>query len=647
MNAALKVPTIFSAIDKFSSVVSGMTKSVSSFANKSEINIARVQRSMRATSDISKNIAIGTGAAGAAIITPLGIAVKAASDYETSIASLSAITGATGTELQKFKSKVEEVADAQKMAYGETAKAFELAGSAMPELLKSADALGKVSTAAIVLSKASGEDLESSIRSVTGVMNQFSLGAEQSERTINVMAAGAKVGAASIAQTAESMVNFGSVAAAANMSLEQTVGAIQVMSKYSLFGAEAGTKLRGSVLKLQQAGVGYASGQFKINDALIEAKSNIDKLSTAKQKDAALQKLFGAENISTGKILLNNISLLGEYTKGVTGTSEAQIQAAIKSETLAKKMEAMKNTLANLSVKIGEVLLPIITKLADKVLPVIKRMSEWIKANPKLTQGLIKGAAAVGILLLTISGISTVVSIVSGFIATTYTLAAAWVTVGGFISSTIIPLFELLGATITVVGETIAAAFIANPIGLIIVAIVALIAVVVIIIKKWNEWGAAISILLGPLGLVISLIQSFRRNWEMVTAAFKTEGILGGLKAIGKVFMDALIMPLQQALGLIAKLTGAKWAVTAVSDLQALRNAIGVNTTTDETGKPIAAAPAINTKKTNQDAIVNRTESIQKKSMTFDFKNVPKGLIVSGDGAGNNMMPALGSTFGM
>ena len=232
MATALKVPTIFTAIDKFSSVVSGMEKNVKSFTTKSEANIARLQRSMRGISDVSRKVSIATGLIGTAIVAPLGLAVNAAMDYETSIASLSAITGATGAELSKFKSKVEQVADAQKMAYGETAKAFELAGSAMPELLKSADALGKVSSSAITLSKASGEDLESSIRSLTGTMNQFSLGAEQSERTINVLAAGAKVGAASIAQTSEAMVNFGSVAAGANLSVEQAVGAVQVLSKY-------------------------------------------------------------------------------------------------------------------------------------------------------------------------------------------------------------------------------------------------------------------------------------------------------------------------------------------------------------------------------------------------------------------------------
>ena len=69
---------------------------------------------MRGISDVSRKVSIATGLIGTAIVAPLGLAVNAAMDYETSIASLSAITGATGAELSKFKSKVEQVADAQK-----------------------------------------------------------------------------------------------------------------------------------------------------------------------------------------------------------------------------------------------------------------------------------------------------------------------------------------------------------------------------------------------------------------------------------------------------------------------------------------------------------------------------------------------------
>ena len=65
----------------------------------------------------------------------------------------------------------------------------------------------------------------------------------------------------------------------------------------------------------------------------------------------------------------------------------------------------------------------------------------------------------------------------------------------------------------------------ANPIGLIIIGIAALIALITIIIVKYDEWGAALSLILFPLGMIINLIQSFRRNWDMITQAFENDGI--------------------------------------------------------------------------------------------------------------------------
>ena len=47
MATALKVPTIFTAIDKFSSVVNGMSKNANSFATKTQSAFARVERSAR------------------------------------------------------------------------------------------------------------------------------------------------------------------------------------------------------------------------------------------------------------------------------------------------------------------------------------------------------------------------------------------------------------------------------------------------------------------------------------------------------------------------------------------------------------------------------------------------------------------------
>lgn len=354
--SAFVIPSIFTAVDKFTSPLKGMSRGVEAFASKTDMVLGKGERLFRkmvpGLGDIQKqflNIA-STAAIVAGIIGGISFSVKSVMDYEKSLASLSSITGVVGKAFIPFKAQVLSVAKDTSKSAIEVAKAFEIVGSAKAELLENADALGMVTKAAITLSKASGDDLAASAANVTGVMNQFSLGAEEANRVINVLAAGSKVGAANISQVNESMTNFGAVAAGANISVEQSVALVEVMGQKSLFGAEAGTKLRGSILKLQQAGVGYKSGQFQINDALEEAKKKIDNLKTAKQKDAAVLKMFGAENITTGKILLDNINTFKEFTTGVTGTSIAQQQAAINSDTLSNRLDELKNAWVNMLV---------------------------------------------------------------------------------------------------------------------------------------------------------------------------------------------------------------------------------------------------------------------------------------------------------
>lgn len=351
---ALKVPTIFTAVDKFSRTTQKMGKSAQTFATKAEASIARGERAFRrftpAIGAAAKQFLQFASAAaiGAAIIGGVTFSVKSLMDYEKALASTQAITGTTDAEFKLFRAEIDRVAKTSKKSAVDIAKAFEIVGSEKPELLASADALGKVTEAVTILSKASGDDLESSAKSLTGVMNQFSLGAEHSNRVMNVLAAGAKVGSANITMVSESMKNFGSVAAGANLSVEQSVGMIEVLAKFGVKGAEAGTKLRGSLLKLQAAGLGYASGQFDINDALAEANQKISMLSTAKEKDAFVTKMFGAENVSTGKILLSNIDLFNQYTAGVTGTNTAQEMAAKNSDTLTNRLDELKNQWVNL-----------------------------------------------------------------------------------------------------------------------------------------------------------------------------------------------------------------------------------------------------------------------------------------------------------
>ncbi|HRO75610.1 MAG TPA: hypothetical protein PLP27_05640, partial [Crocinitomicaceae bacterium] len=103
------------------------------------------------------------------------------------------------------------------------------------------------------------------------------------------------------------------------------------------------------------------------------------------------------------------------------------------------------------------------------------------------------------------------------------------------------------------------AAMLANPIGLIIVAIAGLIALVVMSIKKYESWGATMLMLMGPVGWLINGIMALKRNWQSVSDAFSKGGILAGLKRIGIVLLDAVLYPVQQLLKMLAKIPGLSY----------------------------------------------------------------------------------------
>ena len=124
----------------------------------------------------------------------------------------------------------------------------------------------------------------------------------------------------------------------------------------------------------------------------------------------------------------------------------------------------------------------------------------------------------------------------------------------------------------------------ANPVGAVIVGLAALIALIAVSIKNWDKFGAVmikvIKFMLPGLSFllkIIEVIMIFKNRWQDVVNAFKTGGILGAIKMIGKVILDAILLPIQQILNLIAKIPGiGKFAKKGAVAIQGFReNSLG------------------------------------------------------------------------
>jgi TP901 family phage tail tape measure protein len=241
---------------------------------------------------------------------------------------------------------------------------FTLIGSKRPELLKNKEAMADLTKQALTLAS-TGVPVDQAFEVVTASLNQFNLEAKEGKRVINAIAAGSLAGSAEADSLAASLKNVGTVANDSNMTLEDTVAMLEVLASKQLTGEEAGTKLRGALLKLKEAGVGYASGQFSVRDALEEVNKKLSEHSSAAQRDALLQKTFGAENVTAGTILLQNVDAYDKLKVAVTGTNTAYDQAVIRTKTVSAQLAQAKNRMSEAGMELVQSLNPAMLKLAN------------------------------------------------------------------------------------------------------------------------------------------------------------------------------------------------------------------------------------------------------------------------------------------
>lgn len=124
----------------------------------------------------------------------------------------------------------------------------------------------------------------------------------------------------------------------------------------------------------------------------------------------------------------------------------------------------------------------------------------------------------------------------------------------------------------------------ANPIGLIVIGVTALIGYIAIAINYYDQFGASMLMLLGPIGVLINAFKSIYDHWDSIVQAFESDGILGAIKRIGIVLMDAVMKPMQQILETIARFDPTGLAQKGADALKNFRAENNLNTAGETSG---------------------------------------------------------------
>ncbi len=516
------VPSIFTAIDKLTSPVKKMQKSVQRFGDKGAAAAAKVERQFRKIQKTASKVARKTAILGLAIAAPLVIATKMAIDFEKQMSNVATLVDTSTESMSDMGAAVLDIATRVPVAIEDlTAGLFDVRSAG----ISAADSMNVLEVSA-KLSQAGLSSTAEATNIMTSAMNTFKKEGLDAAEIADLLFKTTKFGKTTIAELSQSFGATASIIESAGVKLADFQAATSALTTVGVPASQAQTQLRAAIVALQKptaemekifkrigvttekeliAKFGGLGASFEvINKTATDMGINAAKAWSSVEAGAAVTSLVGATNEAYVDTLDNMVN----GGNAVTEAFEKQLSTAAAQAQLAK------NNMAALSITVGTVLIPVVISLIKKITPLIKRFSAWAKDNPKTLSTIVKVVAGIAALSFIISGVSAVVSVA-------------------------IPVITTLGTVIAAAG---------GPVTLIALGIIALGIFIGAIIQKWDQWGAAVSLFLGPLGLVISLIQSFRNNWENIKKAFTTGGMVEGLKAIGATLLDAVLLPLQQIL---------------------------------------------------------------------------------------------------
>lgn len=278
----------------------------------------------------------------------LGSLISINRQYGQSLSDLSAITGATGTALRQYDEAAQEMGRTTEYSASQAAESIKLMASAKPELMKTSEGLITATKSALILAQAAGTTLPDATRTLALSLNQFGAGAEQADRYINVLAAGAKYGSSEITDTADAIKNGGVAAAQAGIGFETLNAAIQVLAEREVKGGQAGTALRNIILTLEK---GTEQG---LKPSVVGLSQALENLSNKNLSTAQAVKLFNVENISAASILVENRGKLKELVDELTGTNTAYEQASIRVNNLNGDLLGLTSAFEGMAIRVGQ-----------------------------------------------------------------------------------------------------------------------------------------------------------------------------------------------------------------------------------------------------------------------------------------------------
>lgn len=310
-------------------------------------------------------LTVGTVAAASGLKQIINLGV----DYQNSMNTLQAVTGATGEQMAQVGARAQELGSDLTLP----ATSAVDAATAMTELAKGGLSVEQAMTAAkgtLQLAAAAQIDAGTAAQIQANALNTFNLSADQAGVVADVLAGAANAATGEITDFAAAFQAGGSVAAQFGLSIGDTATALALFANNGIQGSDAGTLLKASLLALTDQGkpaqeamkqlgldVYDAKGQFVGFPQLMDQLAVAAARMTPEQYQAATATLFGSDAIRFAGIAAKTTSAQwSELSAQVTKAGSAQEIAAAKAKGVGGAFDAIKSQLETTGLQIFNVI---------------------------------------------------------------------------------------------------------------------------------------------------------------------------------------------------------------------------------------------------------------------------------------------------
>ena len=311
------------------------------------------------------------------------LAVKAATDFEFSMAKVQAVSGFTATEMGRLETQAQELG-------ASTSKSASDVGQLQLELAK----LGKTSTeieqmteGVLSLSVAFDTELGETARVVGATLNQFGLEASESGRIVDNMATLFGSSALDLEKFDTAMRTVGPTASAMGLSVEEAGAALGILVNSGVDASTAGTALTKSLVTLAKEGM--------------TGTEAIEALTSGNLSVAQAFEVFGDRAGKIIPILQGTGTEFTELTqKQIENTGAALKARKILEDTAQGGFDKLRSAVEALGISLGDALLPMVKQMTDAVAGFASRLAGM--SDGTKTAVIVVGAmaAAIGPLLI-------------------------------------------------------------------------------------------------------------------------------------------------------------------------------------------------------------------------------------------------------